>query len=444
MTSVAKKSMSNPNDRSLIRVLVAHAERVERVRLIRPLRAHFGRSVEADEACSAEEAASLLGESFFDVVLVAEDLASQSGLDLATHFAKISPESATILVADEETPNLAAEVAQSACSDYVLRGRIDSQQLARAISGAIRQIHLQRDYHRMVRRMSESYDQMDHLIRALSHDMNANFMLMENSFSTLQKRLDVKHGQEKEPELKEIASHVRACMTESRRFLNDLVGLARTGRVEMDPELADTDGVIEEVLFEQRELLRARGVAVDVDESLPRLWCNRHRLKQVVTNLIRNALKHGTDRDVPRLAVTGTNDCEQAGMALLRIYDNGPGIPAEWQKEIFMPGRRAPGTESDGTGMGLAIVRKIVRHYGGEVRVESEPGEGTTFEIRLPSVGRIETGNACAPDGVGHGLGMPDDRRFDHDSPHDDPRLHPHRRNAARPEPGKHGPGSDV
>ena len=171
-------SVPSQDGSSIIRVLVVHPTRVERVRLIRPLRAHFGRNVEVCEASGTDEAEERLGESFFDVALVAQHVEGDCGLDLATRLTKISPETATLLVAEEETPALAAEVAQSAVCDYVVRGQIGDNELSRAISGAIRQIHLQRDYQQMVRRMKESHDQMDHLVRALSHDMNANWLVM--------------------------------------------------------------------------------------------------------------------------------------------------------------------------------------------------------------------------------------------------------------------------
>lgn len=428
------------SSQSVIRVLVIHPMRVERVRLIRPLRAHFGRNVEVWEASGADEAEQRLRQAFFDVALVAQQIEGQSGLDLAARLTKISPETATLLVATEDTPALAAEVAQSAVCDYVVRGQVDDQQLARAISGAIRQIHLQRDYQQMVRRMNESHDQMDHLVRALSHDMNANFMLMESSFSKLQRSLETE--QTEDFDLKEVATHVRACMTESRRFLNDLVGLARTGRVDMEPELTDTDGVVEEVLFEQRELLSDRGVTVEVAENLPRLWCNRHRLKQVLTNLIRNAVKHGTDPSEPRLTIRGEGSGDESGMAQLLIHDNGPGIPNEWQEEIFMPGRRAPGTRSDGSGMGLAIVRKIVRHYGGTVRALSPPEGGTVFEIELPTVGGMEVGAEPLTTSVGDEA-IPEARRLDHERLHEDPQLHSHRVRSRRSEPRRRFSGSD-
>jgi len=289
--------------------------------------------------------------------------------------------------------------------------------------------------------MNESHDQMDHLVRALSHDMNANFMLMESSFSTLQQSLETQRTEDFD--LKEVAAHVRACMTESRRFLNDLVGLARTGRVEMEPELTDTESVVEEVLFEQRELFADRNVAVEVCGPLPKLWCNRHRLKQVITNLVRNAAKHGMDAREPKLKISGEGDGSAPGMASLSIHDNGSGIRPEWREEIFMPGRRLPDTRVEGSGMGLAIVRKIVQHYGGSVCVESGTEGGTAFEIELPSISGAKNDDGFSGATVDHET-IPPDRRLDHDTPHDDPRLHSHRSRSRRTEPRRRLSGPDV
>ncbi|MHB8899160.1 MAG: sensor histidine kinase [Thermoguttaceae bacterium] len=440
MSTAPSTSRRSEEDTRSIRVLVVHPLRVERVRLIRPLRTQFGRSVEVCEASGAEEALNLLSDSPFDVVLAGQTMHGERGLDLAAQLAEIAPETATVLIADEDTPELAAEVARSAACDYVIRGEVDGQQLARAISGAIRQVDLQREYRRMVRQMSQSYDQLDHLVRALSHDMNANFMLMESSFSRLERTLEEK--QPGDVDLKEVAAHVGACMTESRRFLNDLVALARTGRVEMEPELADTNAVAEEVLFEQREVLAEAAVAVELCGPLPKLWCNRHRLKQVITNLVRNAVKHGTDPSRPRIRIWGESAGEGSGMAIVRIHDNGAGIPPHWREEVFLPGRRMPGTEADGSGMGLAIVRKIVQHYGGSVRVAPGEVEGTTLEIELPSVAGPQEAWG-PPAGSATTEPLPADRRLDHDRPHEDPALHPHCSRSHRSQHNRRFSGSD-
>jgi signal transduction histidine kinase len=73
-----------------------------------------------------------------------------------------------------------------------------------------------------------------------------------------------------------------------------------------------------------------------------------------------------------------------AGHAWVRVHDNGPGIPAEYREEIFLPGRRLPNAHESGTGMGLAIVRKIVEFYGGAVLVDRACRQGAAILLSLP------------------------------------------------------------
>lgn len=232
--------------------------------------------------------------------------------------------------------------------------------------------------------------ELDYLVRALSHDMTANFMLLEDSFRRLKRSLDG-GGQRRPPEpLGEQVAHVEACLRQSRRFLDDLVSLARTGRVEMEPGPVGVSAVVEEVLFEQRDLLARRGIQVDVRGPLPAVWCHAGRLKQVVTNLVRNAAQHGCNPQRPRITISpcGPGAAGSGGpdgrMAGFRVHDNGPGIDPRFQHEVFLPGRRLPGADSQGSGMGLAIVRRIVEHYLGSVHIDGDCRTGTAVVVVLP------------------------------------------------------------
>jgi signal transduction histidine kinase len=232
--------------------------------------------------------------------------------------------------------------------------------------------------------------ELEYLVRALSHDIAASFLLLESSFRRLKRRL----GQSERDDLGPLADHVEACLRESKRLLDDLVGLARTGTVEMEPARVDLQAVLDEVLFEQGELVEARRAQIEVRCPLPEVWCNRQRLKQVLTNLVRNALRHGCDRQHPRIAVSAEacggppSPGGPAGPAerfvVLRVHDNGPGIDPRHHEEIFLPGRRLPQAAPEGSGMGLAIVRKIAEYYGGTAQVDRQLRQGAAFLVKLP------------------------------------------------------------
>jgi signal transduction histidine kinase len=114
------------------------------------------------------------------------------------------------------------------------------------------------------------------------------------------------------------------------------------------------------------------------------------RLLQVLTNLLGNAVQHGPPRSPVRVSVG-----PEGGEVVLRVHNEGPPVPAELQTAMFEPFRRGPGGDEDGSlGLGLFIVREIVRAHGGAIEVRSSEGEGTTFTVRLHGRSR----------GLGHGF----------------------------------------
>lgn len=225
--------------------------------------------------------------------------------------------------------------------------------------------------------------ELDHFVRALSHDMSANFMVLEDSLRRL------KRNQVRQPlaDLAESFAHVEACLRESKRFLDDLVLLGKTGSVDMEAARVELDPLVREVIFEQRALLDERQIDVVVAEQLPAVWCNEVRVRQIFTNLIRNAARHGCDPHAPRIEVSEATslDLPDNRFTWFRVYDNGRGIPAAEREEIFLPGKRLAGAHESGTGMGLAIVQKAIAHFGGTIFVDPHGEVGTTMLFSLPN-----------------------------------------------------------
>ena len=119
-------------------------------------------------------------------------------------------------------------------------------------------------------------------------------------------------------------------------------------------------------------------VRLAIDPELPLIRADAAQLQRAVANLLENALRYGGDRPVSvRARATG-------GRVLMRVVDQGPGIPPAEHERIFTPFYRAPGAAGGGSGLGLAIVRGLIEANGGHVRVESLPGQGTSFVVELP------------------------------------------------------------
>ncbi|MDR1959445.1 MAG: HAMP domain-containing histidine kinase [Planctomycetaceae bacterium] len=219
-----------------------------------------------------------------------------------------------------------------------------------------------------------------YIVKALSHDINAQLMILEYSHQicagiaseTRNRRWDEAH------------EHVTACINGLKRFVSDMVSYAKTGGINMEPEKTSLQDVMEEVLYEQKHILERRSIETVISPALPHVFANRQRVKQILNNLIRNAALHGCDSLKPIITVTA--ECGVSEV-FLNVCDNGVGIPAAVQEKVFEPGYRAPNSSNtEGSGIGLAIVRKIARYYGGDAVLTSDRISGTTFQVRLPMI----------------------------------------------------------
>ncbi len=117
-------------------------------------------------------------------------------------------------------------------------------------------------------------------------------------------------------------------------------------------------------------------VAVDVPEEMPPIDVDPVRIREVLFNLLSNALQHAPDGNVSVSAETRPREI------VIRVRDNGPGIPAGELPQLFERFRK--GRHSRGSGLGLSIARKLVQAHGGAIQVESREGVGTTFTVTLP------------------------------------------------------------
>ncbi|WP_257446816.1 sensor histidine kinase [Archangium lipolyticum] len=137
----------------------------------------------------------------------------------------------------------------------------------------------------------------------------------------------------------------------------------------------------------QNEMPQGIGLKVEQEESLPRVEADAEQLKQVLINLVQNAMQAMADTGgtitVKTMRPERFSDFRPSGDSFVEVHvsDTGPGIPSEEHQHIFVPFYT---TKQKGTGLGLAICQRIVKNHGGTLSVQSKPGDGATFIIRLP------------------------------------------------------------
>ncbi|NIP95614.1 MAG: PAS domain-containing protein, partial [Akkermansiaceae bacterium] len=163
-----------------------------------------------------------------------------------------------------------------------------------------------------------------------------------------------------------------------RVLINDLLAFSRIGTRGKELAPVDSGKPLATAVKNLALTIRERGAEVEA-EPLPRVWGDGIQLTQVFQNLIGNAIKF-CERN-PRIRVSAA---KEGPMWRFSVQDNGIGMDPAHQKKVFEVFQRLHTRQKyEGTGIGLAVVRKIVERHGGRVRVDSSPGEGSTFSFTL-------------------------------------------------------------
>jgi signal transduction histidine kinase len=172
-------------------------------------------------------------------------------------------------------------------------------------------------------------------------------------------------------------------MTDLISQLLDFTRARLAGGFSLEPKLFDLAGLCSEILDDCQAAHPEATLCLDPDIDTAGLW-DRERLAQVVSNLVGNAIQHGTPGKPIDVRVSDEGDD-----VLLTVHNEGVPIPADVLPVIFDPFRQGIGParvkgKSESLGLGLFIAREIVRAHGGEISAQSAEGEGTTFSVRLP------------------------------------------------------------
>ncbi|ARP94155.1 response regulator [Bordetella genomosp. 13] len=210
-------------------------------------------------------------------------------------------------------------------------------------------------------------------------------------------------------EVRRYAQTIHASNQDLLTLINDILDLSKieAGHVDIVAEPVSVASVLRPLRAVFEPVARDRGVAlnVEVDADAPAAFTtDSNRLQQVLKNLLSNAFKF-TERGSVTLRVLGAG----AERLAFQVQDTGIGIPREQQDIIFEAFRQADGTTSrkyGGTGLGLSISRELARLLGGEIRVSSEPGKGSTFTLEVAT--ELETGTyARGDDPIGETAAAP-------------------------------------
>ena len=180
--------------------------------------------------------------------------------------------------------------------------------------------------------------------------------------------------------LKKDTRRIQEAVNKMHALLTDLLELSRIGRMMNAPESVPFDDLIRDAMDTVHGQLEAHHFTVQIQSNLPTVHGDRQRLTEVLQNLLDNAAKYMGDQPDPRIEIGQQG--EDGGMPVFFVKDNGIGIAPEYHERIFGLFNKLD-AQSEGTGIGLALVKRIVEFHGGRIWVESELGKGATFCFTL-------------------------------------------------------------
>lgn len=236
---------------------------------------------------------------------------------------------------------------------------------------------------KLVQELEKKNEELERFTYTASHDLKAPLITIRGYLGYMEK--DAKSGNYER--LTADLQRISEATEKMHRLLNELLELSRVGRAMSKIEEVSFGEIVQDALKRVEGQITEKQVEVKVGSDLPNIYVDKERLIEVIQNLVDNAIKFMGMQKKPCIEIGMWQKDKQI---IYFVKDNGIGIKQEFHERIFGLFDKLD-SESSGTGVGLALVKRIIEVHGGKIWVESEVGKGTTF---LFTLGELEIGHA--------------------------------------------------
>jgi len=236
---------------------------------------------------------------------------------------------------------------------------------------------VEKEREEVIRELEARNDELLRFNYTVSHELKSPIVTIKGFLGSVEN--DLKRG-DHERALKDF-KRISNAANKMHATLSDLLELSRIGRMVNPSEKIELSELVQEALETVDSHIRSRNVTVHVSPNLPVVYYDRVKLREIFENLVSNATKYMGDQTNPSIAI-GVRG--QAGEPVIFVKDNGIGLEEQYFTRVFGLFEKLD-TTSDGTGIGLALVKRVVEIYGGKIWVESDGlGKGSTFCFTIP------------------------------------------------------------
>lgn len=238
------------------------------------------------------------------------------------------------------------------------------------------------------KKLSIKDEEIQKHLYTVSHELKTPLVSMKG-FSSL---LLAFHKESLDKEVANYLERINRNILQMEQLINDLLEYTKIQITKAEFESIHSSTIIEQALSELQYQLGKNQIQLEIEENLPLVSCQRNQMVRVFTNLISNAIKYSHKDKKPEIKIGYRSD---EIFHKFYVKDNGVGIPANQRDKLFQLFNRLGNKKGvSGTGVGLAIVKRIIEGHGGEIWAESHRGKGTTFFFTLPKL-RAATQPTC-------------------------------------------------
>lgn len=385
-------------NRDAIRLLLVDDDSEDLLLTERSLRDVRTMQFDVQTASCLADAAEQLQESQFDVILLDLGLPESKGLDTLRRVRQENGEVAIVVLtglADDETALAALD---RGAQDYLCKGEVTDRALSRSIRYAIQrhQCYLEIEgllakeqenqelLERKNRRLARLYKTAHRFVDNVSHEFRTPLMVVKEYVSLIRDGLLGEVNDEQIRALEVIGDRA----DDLNNMVDDMLDVSKlqSGLLGVWRKNGSVGKIVEHVLPSLKSKASLRGVRLEVDlaEDLPDVYCDAEKVGRILVNLTVNAIK--ACADTGRVRIWAREDAPSRSI-VVGVTDNGPGIDPAVLETIF---ERFKQVDSDvhsstkGFGLGLNIAKELVALNLGEIQVQSEPGQGSTFSFTLP------------------------------------------------------------
>jgi light-regulated signal transduction histidine kinase (bacteriophytochrome) len=312
-----------------------------------------------------------------DVYLLDYRLGARNGMELLREALDAGCRAPIIMLTGQGDHEIDLEAMQAGAMDYLVKDEINAALLERSIRHATERQRLLNALQQAADDLQRSNRELEQFAYIASHDLQAPLRRVKSFCQLLERRCQGKLDADAE----EFIGYIVEGAESMQRLIRDLLAFSRVGR--QGAPLAPTDcSAVLDCALENLQIAIEESNATITRDSLPTVMADSTQLLQLLQNLIGNAITYRSDQP-PHIHV-GVQ--RRPGDWLISVRDNGIGIEPKHTSEIFTIFKRLHSSDKyPGTGIGLAVCKKIVERHGGRIWVESQPGQGSTFYFTVPA-----------------------------------------------------------